>query len=63
MPEIPQHYHCLICGKPIPVNETLCSNDCKEKYQAIMRRRRITIYLMYGILIAFVIAIIASSYI
>ena len=32
---VPQHSHCQICGKTIPVTETLCSEECKEKYHAI----------------------------
>jgi len=59
--KIPQHYHCQICGKPIPLGETLCSEDCKQKYQALVRRRRIMLYFMYGILGALVIAILLSG--
>ncbi|MEM0466786.1 MAG: DUF2116 family Zn-ribbon domain-containing protein [Candidatus Thermoplasmatota archaeon] len=54
--KIPQHTHCHICGKAVPVSETLCSEDCKQRYQKMMKKRRLWIYLMWA-LIAFTIII------
>jgi len=56
--KIPQHYHCQICGKAIPLGETLCSQECKEKYQKIMRRRKLWIYFLYGMVAALVIVFV-----
>ena len=53
--KVPQHVHCQICGKTIPVGETLCSEDCKQKYQRILRRRKLMVYLMYGMLAALIV--------
>jgi predicted nucleic acid-binding Zn ribbon protein len=47
---VPQHNHCQICGKTIPVSETLCSEACKERYKAMVKRRKILVYAMYGII-------------
>ena len=47
---VPQHSHCQICGKPIPVTETLCSQECKEKYRTLVKRRRLLVYIMYGLI-------------
>jgi predicted nucleic acid-binding Zn ribbon protein len=56
MPEIvPQHNHCLVCGKSIIVGETLCSEQCKQKYSSMLRRRKLIVYLMYGMLFAVIV--------
>jgi predicted nucleic acid-binding Zn ribbon protein len=57
----PQHYHCQICGKVIPMGETLCSQECKQKYQSMLRRRKLMLYFMYGILAALVIVFVLSN--
>ena len=56
--KIGQHTHCHICGKAIPVNETLCSEECKQKYQSMMKKRRLWIYLMWALIICTVVLII-----
>ena len=55
---VPQHAHCQICGKSIPVGETLCSEECKKKFKTIFRRRRLIVYLMYGMLAALIVYIL-----
>jgi predicted nucleic acid-binding Zn ribbon protein len=47
-----------MCGKSIPTTETLCSEDCRQKYQAILRRRKLMVYFMYGMLAALIIVIV-----
>ena len=54
--KINQHTHCHICGKVIPISEIICSKECKDKYQNMVKRRKIFIYLMY-VIIFFIIAI------
>jgi predicted nucleic acid-binding Zn ribbon protein len=39
-----------MCGKPISMGETLCSDECKNKYQSMSKRRRFLLYLMYAML-------------
>ena len=51
-----QHTHCQICRKAIPVNETLCSEECKQKYRAMVKKRKMLVYIMYG-LIFFILAL------
>ena len=55
---IPQHVHCLMCGKSIPFGETLCSEECKQKYQTLLKRRKIIIYLMYGMIAAIIVIVV-----
>ena len=59
---IPQHSHCQMCGKAIPVTESICSDKCKQKYQTMVRKRKIMIYLMYGLILAIVMIYILTSY-
>ena len=47
---IPPHTHCQICGKAIPTSEQLCSEECKIKYNALMKRRKLTVYAMYALI-------------
>ena len=54
--KVSQHTHCQICGKTIPIAETLCSDDCKQKYQAMVKKRKMLVYIMYA-LIAFILVI------
>jgi len=55
---IPQHTHCHMCGKSIPFGETLCSEDCKQKFQSLVKRRKLILYLMYGMLAALIVIIV-----
>ena len=47
---IAPHAHCQICGKAIPPSEQLCSEECKKKYEALMKRRKLTVYAMYALI-------------
>ena len=55
------HAHCQMCGKSIPVGETLCSEDCKQKYQGLLKRRKLMLYFMYGMLAALIIVIVLGG--
>lgn len=59
--KVSQHYHCQICGKVIPLGETFCSEECKQKYQAMLRRRKRMLYFMYGVLGALLIVFLISN--
>ena len=48
--KIVQHSHCQICGKAIPVSEMFCSEECKAKYSAMMKKRKIVVYAMYALI-------------
>lgn len=52
---IPPHSHCQICGKAIPVSETFCSEECKEKYNGMMKKRKLMVYAMYALIAVIVI--------
>lgn len=58
---IPQHAHCNMCGKSIPVGETLCSEDCKQRYRTILKRRKLIVYLMYVMLAALIVLFVVGG--
>lgn len=58
--KINQHQHCQICGKAIPLGETLCSEECRQKYHNFVRRRKLMLYLMYGMLVAIIVVFVLS---
>lgn len=45
--KVGQHTHCNMCGKAIPVSETLCSEECKEKFNKMVKKRKTLVYVMY----------------
>ncbi len=59
--KILQHKHCSICGKAIPVDETFCSDECKEKWGAMMKKRKMMMYIMYGMIAVFIVLILFSG--
>lgn len=58
---VPQHTHCLVCGKSIIIGETLCSEQCKQKYSTMLRRRKLIVYLMYGMLFAVIVLFVVLN--
>jgi len=57
---IPPHAHCQICGKAIPVSETFCSEECKQKYDSMMKKRKLMVYAMYALIAVIVILFMLS---
>ncbi|MFO7991189.1 MAG: DUF2116 family Zn-ribbon domain-containing protein [Thermoplasmata archaeon] len=47
------HKHCQVCGKPIPLEETLCSEKCRQEYQELLNKRKKRVYLTYILLAIF----------
>jgi len=60
--KIPPHVHCHVCWKAIPVGETLCSDECRQKYKKIMKTKKIVWYVFMGIMVAFLAYILISGY-
>ena len=48
--KVAQHTHCQICGKTIPISETLCSDECKQRYQSMVKKRKMLMYIMYALI-------------
>ena len=45
-----QHKHCRICRKPIPLEEDFCSEECRERYEEMVSKRRKKMYIIYALL-------------
>jgi predicted nucleic acid-binding Zn ribbon protein len=58
---VPQHAHCHMCGKSIPFGETICSEECKQRYQTLLKRRKLIVYLMYGMLAALIVLFVVGG--
>jgi predicted nucleic acid-binding Zn ribbon protein len=59
--KVAQHVHCHMCGKAIPVTEALCSEECKEKYQAVLKRGKMLRYAMFALMFIFLMMILYSA--
>ena len=59
--KVAQHSHCQICGKAIPISETLCSDECKQKYAGMVKKRKMLMYIMYALIGVILIMFILSS--
>jgi predicted nucleic acid-binding Zn ribbon protein len=59
--KVAQHTHCQICGKAIPISETLCSEECKQKYESMIRKRKMLMYIMYALIFIILIMLILPS--
>jgi predicted nucleic acid-binding Zn ribbon protein len=61
--KIPQHLHCQICGKAIAgTDETVCSEECKKRYQGLMKKRKMYVYIMYALIILILGLIVISNF-
>jgi predicted nucleic acid-binding Zn ribbon protein len=63
--KIPQHIHCQICGKAIPASdtETMCSDECKQRYKGLTKRRKLWVYIMYALIFVMIGVLFLSSFI
>ena len=56
------HRHCAICGKPIPMSESFCSDQCQEQFQLkqkqVVKQRKI----LYALIAIFVIVWLAVMF-
>ena len=59
--KVAQHSHCQICGKVTPLTETLCSEECKQRFTQMIKRRKILMYIMYALIFIIIIFIFLSS--
>jgi predicted nucleic acid-binding Zn ribbon protein len=58
--QIPNHAHCGICGKAVPFGDKTCGAECQAKLDDLNKRRKRTMYMMYG-LMALAMGVLALS--
>jgi len=59
--KIPPHVHCHVCWKAIPVGETLCSDECRQRYEKMMRSKKLVFYIFMGLMVALLAIILISG--
>lgn len=59
--KILQHKHCKICEKAILPEEELCSDECKNRWNVILKKRKWTMYFFYGMIALFIILVFLSG--
>ena len=55
-----QHKHCQICGKAVPIEEDFCSEECKEKMEQMVKKKRLWMYVFYALALVLVFMLIFS---
>lgn len=48
------HKHCPVCGKPVPMSETVCSAQCQQVIAENQRKVRKTRMILYGAFAVFI---------
>ena len=57
---IVQHRHCVQCGKAIPPGEKFCSEKCKEEYESLLKRKKMTLIINYLLMGFFIIILLLT---
>lgn len=50
--QIPNHSHCVICGKAVPFGDKTCSKECEQGLEELNKKRKrsmLTMYVLMGI--------------
>ncbi|KZX17413.1 DUF2116 family Zn-ribbon domain-containing protein [Methanobrevibacter filiformis] len=57
------HKHCPVCGTPIPLDETTCSDKCQGVLSERNKKVKKTQLTLYGVFIVFIIIWIFVTFI
>jgi predicted nucleic acid-binding Zn ribbon protein len=64
MPErLPQHKHCLSCGRATSPKKEYCSDDCETERIEMLQRKKKQLMMLYAVsvavvIVAFVLAVV-----
>jgi predicted nucleic acid-binding Zn ribbon protein len=58
-----QHRHCQVCSKAIPISEEFCSEECKTEFEAMIKKRKSYIYIIYATMILIIVVMFLSYFI
>ncbi len=58
-----QHRHCQVCSKAIPITEEFCSEECKTEFEAMIKKRKSYIYIIYATMILIIVVMLLSYFI
>lgn len=59
---IEAHKHCAICGKPIPLSESFCSDQCQESFQLRQKQVNKQRKMLYAVIALFIIVWLAFMF-
>ncbi len=59
--KIPPHKHCLNCGIAIPPDKTFCSKKCENEWNAMIRKKKMNMYIWLAMLAILLIILVASA--
>ena len=60
--KVPQHRHCQVCFKVIPLDQTMCSEACKLEWQGMMKKKRNQLIFIWVLaIIVLIVALVAYS--
>lgn len=58
--QIPNHSHCVICSKAVAFGDKTCSSECEAQYADLQKRRKRTMWTMYGLMgLAFLVLVMS----
>jgi predicted nucleic acid-binding Zn ribbon protein len=62
MPErLPQHKHCLNCGRAVSPSKEFCTEECETERIGMLRRKRRQLLILYvGSVVVLLLAVIFS---
>ena len=58
MPQIPQHRHCKECRDAILKEDEFCSDECKVKFEADVKKKKQSMLFYYAALIVSILFLI-----
>lgn len=60
--QIPNHSHCVICSRAVPFGDKTCSKECEEQYAELQKKRKRTMWIMYGLMgVAMLVLVLSYS--
>ena len=56
---LPEHRHCDVCGRSIPMGNRVCSPECQKRFDEALRARKRSVWIFIGL---FALILILSLY-
>lgn len=60
--QIPNHSHCVICSRAVPYGEKTCSSECAANLEELNKKRKRSMYIMYGLMGIAILVLILSQF-
>lgn len=64
MPErLPQHKHCLSCGKAISPSKEYCNDECKQTRIDLIKKKRRQLLMLYAVSVIVVVLAVVLTWV